>query len=252
MKKEVFLKLCMLAALAACSNGPIEIEEKSAPAANEAVKEIFENASKQDKSPKAEHEVLVLEILESDRYSYLRVAEGDDEYWVATIKGEYQQDQKYLYRDGLYKTDYYSTEFSRSFDRIYLVSDLRPKNQPKKASGSSIDKLVGIQQNQPISEADYEREGSIKIKDLIAQSEQYANKQVQITAKVVKVNPAIMDRNWLHLKDGSFNDFDLVATSQENVPAGHIVTLKGTLVLNRDFGAGYHYDLIIENASLVP
>ncbi len=237
----------------ACSNGPVKIEEQSTPAAKEAAQSIFEKPEQGNKSltTKTAHEVEVLEVLESDRYSYLRVAEDQDEYWIATIQGAYEEGESYLYSDGLYKTDYFSTEFNRSFDRIYLVSGLRAKTA-RKPGNSSIDKLVGIEQSKPISEEDYDRLGSIKIKDLIANSEKYANKEVQITAKVVKVNPAIMDRNWLHLKDGSFDDFDLVATSQEGVPAGHIVTLKGTLVLNRDFGAGYSYDLIIENATLVP
>ena len=254
MKKEKLLSLLLLSSIVACSNGPVKIEEQSSPDAEKAAQSIFEKSSEKSErstASKAVHQIEVLEILESDRYSYLRVTEGEDEYWIATIQGSYELGESYLYSDGLYKTDYFSTEFNRSFDRIYLVSDLRAKNAPKQGS-SSIDKLVGIEQSKPVSEADYEREGSIKIKDLIANSEKYANKEIQITAKVVKVNPAIMDRNWLHLKDGTFDDFDLVATSQEGVPAGHIVTLKGTLVLDRDFGAGYRYDLIIENATLVP
>ncbi|PTM05393.1 MAG: hypothetical protein DA405_04140 [Bacteroidetes bacterium] len=252
MKKEKLLSLLLVSGMMACSNGPLKIEEQNSPEAEQAAQSIFEKpGSNKANSNKAEHQVKALEILESDRYSYLRVSEGEDEYWIATIKGSFAEGETYIYGDGLYKTDYFSTEFNRSFDRIYLVSDLRAKNAPA-AGASSIDKLVGIQQSSPISETDYDREGSIKIKDLLANSEKYANKEVQITAKVVKVNPAIMDRNWLHLKDGSFDDFDLVATSMEGVPAGHIVTIKGTLVLDRDFGAGYHYDLIIENATLVP
>ncbi len=252
MKKEKLLSLLLVSGMMACSSGPVKIEEQGSPEAEQAAQSIFEKPGTNAKSSnKAEHQVKVLEILESDRYSYLRVSEAEDEYWIATIKGSFAEGENYIYGDGLYKTDYFSTEFNRSFDRIYLVSDLRAKNAPK-AGASSIDKLVVIQQSSPVSEADYNREGSIKIKDLLANSDKYANKEVQITAKVVKVNPAIMDRNWLHLKDGSFDDFDLVATSLEGVPAGHIVTIKGTLVLDRDFGAGYHYDLIIENATLVP
>ena len=248
------MSLLLLSGMLACSNGPVKIEEQSSPEAEKAAQSIFEKSGASNSAAsttKAEHQVKALEILESDRYSYLRVLEGEDEYWIATIKGSYVEGESYIYGDGLYKTDYFSTEFNRSFERIYLVSDLRAKNAPKQGA-SSIDKLVGIEQSSPLSEADYERVGSIKIKDLVANSDKYANKEIQITAQVVKVNPAIMDRNWLHLKDGTFDDFDLVATSLEGVPAGHIVTIKGTLVLDRDFGAGYHYDLIIENATLVP
>jgi len=61
-----------------------------------------------------------------------------------------------------------------------------------------------------------------------------------------------MDRHWLHLQDGSFDSFDLVATSETVIPVGHIVNIKATLRKDKDFGAGYSYDLILENAELIP
>ena len=245
------MNFILVAAMIACSNGSEKIEETMTPEAEKAVQSIFDNSAVKGSASKEEHRVVINEILESDSYSYVKVNEGEDEYWIATIKGSYTLDESYTYSNGLYKTDYFSTEFNRSFDRIYLVSNLKPVNSAKPAA-SSVNELVDIEPKSPISAADYEREGSVKIKDLIANAEKYANKQIQITAKVVKVNSAIMNRNWLHLKDGSFDDFDLVATTQEGIPSGDIVTIRGMLVLNRDFGAGYSYDLIVENAILVP
>ena len=60
-----------------------------------------------------------------------------------------------------------------------------------------------------------------------------------------------MDRNWLHIQDGSQNDFDLVVTSNSFVPEGSKITIRAVVSLNRDFGAGYKYDLILENGALV-
>jgi hypothetical protein len=53
-----------------------------------------------------------------------------------------------------------------------------------------------------------------------------------------------MNRNWIHLKDGSMDDYDLVVTSNEDVPVGSKVTIQADVVLNKDFGAGYKYELI--------
>jgi hypothetical protein len=61
-----------------------------------------------------------------------------------------------------------------------------------------------------------------------------------------------MDRNWIHIKDGSKDDYDLVITSDVFVPEGSVVTMKAQVSLNKDFGAGYKYDLILENGILVP
>ncbi|MCP4978199.1 MAG: hypothetical protein GY931_18780, partial [Maribacter sp.] len=79
----------------------------------------------------------------------------------------------------------------------------------------------------------------------------YEGHTIQLSGKCVKVNPNIMDRNWIHLQDGSKNDFDLVITSNTFVPEGSAITIRGTVVLNKDFGAGYKYDLILENGTLV-
>ena len=57
-----------------------------------------------------------------------------------------------------------------------------------------------------------------------------------------------MERNWYHIQDGTLNGYDLVFTSAEEFPVGHVVTIKGILSTNKDFGAGYKYEMIIENA----
>ena len=67
----------------------------------------------------------------------------------------------------------------------------------------------------------------------------------------MKVNPNIMNRNWIHIKDGTKDDFDLVITSDKFVPEGSVVTMKAVVTLNKDFGAGYKYDLILENGTIV-
>jgi len=63
----------------------------------------------------------------------------------------------------------------------------------------------------------------------------------------------IMNRNWIHLQDGSTKDdkLDLTITTTENVPLGAIVAFEGKISLNKDFGAGYKYEIIMEDAQLL-
>jgi hypothetical protein len=65
--------------------------------------------------------------------------------------------------------------------------------------------------------------------------------------------PEIMNKNWIHLQDGtSFNGFnDITITSLEKVKVDEIVSLKGKVVLNKDLGSGYKYDILIEDATVV-
>ena len=64
----------------------------------------------------------------------------------------------------------------------------------------------------------------------------------------------IMSRNWIHLQDGSMKDkaIDLTVTTTDNIALGSIVALEGVIALNKDFGAGYKYDIIMEEAKLIP
>ena len=81
-------------------------------------------------------------------------------------------------------------------------------------------------------------------------------KTVVVRGKVVKVSKGIMGKNWVHLRDGSGDPAkgtnDLVATTQDLPKVGDVVTAKGTLYKDKDFGAGYKYQVIVEEATVKP
>ena len=79
-----------------------------------------------------------------------------------------------------------------------------------------------------------------------------AGKTISAKGKVVKVNDGIMGRNFLHIQDGTGDakSNDLVVTSKQTAKIGDQVTISGVVVLNKDFGSGYSYPLLIEEASI--
>lgn len=81
-----------------------------------------------------------------------------------------------------------------------------------------------------------------------------AGKLVRVQGKVVKVNNGIMGRNFLHVQDGTGDQTsnDLTVTSKQTAAVGDQVTVTGRVVLNKDFGAGYAYPLLVEEASITP
>lgn len=92
----------------------------------------------------------------------------------------------------------------------------------------------------------------ITLSELIANKEKYDGQTVIVKGQCVKVNNNIMNRNWIHLQDESLQkDMDLTATTAENFQVGDVVTLQGKIALNKDFGAGYEYEIIMEDARLV-
>jgi hypothetical protein len=92
------------------------------------------------------------------------------------------------------------------------------------------------------------------IEALFAQKDRLSGQRVQITGKVVKVNNGIMGKNFLHIQDGTgaAGANDLTVTTQDVVRVGDHVVVTGVVTINRDFGAGYSYPLILEEAAVAP
>jgi hypothetical protein len=96
-------------------------------------------------------------------------------------------------------------------------------------------------------------EGCIKIADLLAGKKDYEGKTIKIKGSVTKFNPEIMGKNWIHIQDGTEFEgaFDLTITTDKVVAVGDIVTFEGKIILNKDFGYGYFYNILMEDGQPV-
>jgi hypothetical protein len=194
----------------------------------------YVESSNSDSLRSDSYKVKALEVLQTSKYSYLKVeGEGDDlrvgePYWIATLKNDFNVGEEYLYTGRLLKKDFESKEFNRMFDKIYLVSFI------EKANGLILSKST--------------IEDIVTIAELVASPLSFTGKKVRVRGQVVKVNDAIMERNWIHLVDGSADDYDFVITSNVSVPLGHAMAFEGVITTNKDFGAGYKYELLMEDA----
>ena len=206
------------------------------------------------------HQVVVNEILPTPKYIYLNVTEGDESFWIATAKQEVEVGQKIFYKGGLLKTNFESKEYNRVFDKVYLVSKIVTAGHGvqginKNSSTISSDKKTKSNDETKSDKTNAPRNitknGSIKISEIIANPKNYEGKIIQVSGECEKVNYNIMGKNWIHLKDGSKDEYDFVITSEVQIPEGHVVTMKGKVYLDKDFGAGYRYDIIIEEGEIV-
>lgn len=95
---------------------------------------------------------------------------------------------------------------------------------------------------------------SYSVGECFEQGKELNSKTVRVRGKIMKISRMIMGKNWLHLQDGTGNPLknqhDLVVTTTEDAAEGTVVTVEGTLSAERDFGAGYKYDVIVENAKV--
>lgn len=196
------------------------------------------------------HKVEVVEILQTQSYTYLNVKENDSLRWLAMPKTEAEVGELYYYQGGNEMVDFRSTSLDRTFESILFLggvvkvpsADDNEQKSTAKDSGSATKLDIKVE---PL-------EDGITIDELFQNKEKYEGKSVKIKAKVTQLNESIMGRNWLHLQDGTdYNgNFDLVATSQMIASADQIVIVEGVVVLNKDFGYGYFYDLLLENCKI--
>lgn len=251
---NIFLALALVTfTLVSCNNEPKKISENNAAVSTEELNKKLQNKLGEEAKQVADdiHKVTVVETLPATSYAYLKVEENGEEYWIATGKKEIKVGEKYLFQGGLPQANFESKELGRTFDKLILVTNLvkdkhgAPSQTTAAAEGHEVNKSPSMDVE------DIVVEGSTRIADLVANPAKYEGKTVQISGKCTKVNKAIMSLNWIHLKDGSKNDFDMIVTTDELVEVGEIVTMEAKVVLNKDFGAGYKYDLILQEGKVI-
>jgi hypothetical protein len=255
-KANIFIAILAACSMAACDSGPKVVESVSDTADQSAMgagggsvlDEI--TADQQQAAPSnQQHKGSVNEVLHTDKYTYLNVEENGENYWIAASQMDVQKGETVYFTGGLLKKNFQSREFNRVFETLYLVSNIQKEPGGNEAGNGMPGQGSGHASVEPPKDVK-PAEGAIKISELLANKQKYAGKTVKLTGKCVKINPNIMGRNWIHLQDGSANNYDLTVTTSENIPLGHVVTIEGTVALDKDFGAGYKYDIIIEGAGL--
>lgn len=200
---------------------------------------------------KNSHKITVKEVLNANDYTYILVTESEKEFWIAIPKTDVKVGKTYTYEGGMEMKKFESKDLKRTFDSVYFVEGLTDPNPPAETkTATTVPKVTSSTQ---FSKGITLAKGGISIFDLYYTKDKLAGKTVILTGKVVKFMPEIMNKNWIHLQDGtSLNGLnDITITSLSNVKVDEIVTLKGKVVLNKDLGSGYKYDVLIEDAVLV-
>lgn len=198
------------------------------------------------------HKATAEEVIQTSNYSYVRISENGNENWIAITRQDVEKGKSYYYIPGIEMSNFVSKELKRTFPSILFVDKF--SDQPIVAKITVADSAKGKQaavakEGIKVDPA----KGGITIAELYANKDKYAGKTVKIRGEVVKYNSQIMNTNWVHIQDGTNNDgsFDLTITTNDETKVGDVVTFEGTVALKKDFGAGYYYEVIVENAKLL-
>lgn len=217
----------------------------------------------------------VLERVDAPPYSYLKLATGSGEVWAAVPQTATATGTEVGVANPMPMKDFESKTLNRKFDVVYFGTLAGEAGAPAApaAPGAMAPAPAGAPTESPAQMAAQHQAAAagpddVKIAkvakaggpegrtvaELFAQRAALKEKKVAVKGQVVKFSPGIMGKNWIHLRDGSGShekkDNDVTVTTQDDVKVGDVVTVRGTVRLERDFGAGYAYPVIIEEAKV--
>ncbi len=217
---------------------------------------LFTGCKKEEKNiqplPAGYHAAKVLEHFNASNYTYLRVEENDKEYWMAVPQLPVEVDEMVYYSKSMEMKNFHSESLKRDFPSILFVQDISktiaPANQNPMGDNPHVKGITLQKEEISIEPA----AGGKTVAQILDQKETLNGKAVSVKGKVTKFNGGILDKNWIHIQDGTNTngEFDLLVTSKDVAQVGDIIIVKGKVALNKDFGAGYSYKILIEDASV--
>jgi len=201
------------------------------------------------------HQVKAEEVLQTSAYTYVRVSADGRDYWIAVTKMDVKTGETYFWSKGAEMRDFTSKELRRTFRNIYFIEDFSAEPITVATDEPAAPAMGQTGKKPPVEHQGIKvpkLEGGVTIAELYANRKSYEGKTVKIRAEVVKFSSSIMKRNWVHLQDGTKdgNNFDLTVTTKDSVTVPDIVIFEGKVSLNKDFSAGYFYEVILEDAKL--
>jgi hypothetical protein len=179
----------------------------------------------------------VVETMDSGGYTYVLIDTGSGEVWAAAPPVSVNPGDTVSFDGSMPMTGYHSPTLDRAFDQIYFTGAIELDVPQAESSDKEIAKA----------------EGGVTVAEVFARSTDLVGTEIAIRGEVVKYNAQILGTNWLHIQDGTGAEGtnDLTVTTNATAAVGDIVLVRGVLASDRDFGAGYVYDLIVEEAQVI-
>jgi ribosomal protein S17 len=211
----------------------------------------------------------VVDTMNASNYTYVQVDNGKEKIWAAAPQFDVKKGDKVNVPEGMPMKDYKSEALKRTFDTVYFVGAIGKGDQMPAAAGEQMG-AAAPQSGQPMPEGLHPKVDASQaakdanvtfsgikkaektVADVFAGQAALSGKEVSIRGKVVKFNAMIMGKNWIHLQDGSgaTGTNDLTITTDTDAKVGDTVLVQGKVTLNKDFGMGYKYGVIIEDAKV--
>jgi len=206
----------------------------------------------------------VLETMNAGGYTYVFIDAGGDKRWVAGRELAVEVGDVVQASKGMAMSQFESKSLNRTFDVVYFADTVENLSTPAKPASQPASTSSAMPAGHPSFDDTAESaaadttvsalEPGKNVAYVHANKDALADQQISLRGTVVKYNGGIMGKNFFHIQDGSGNaadgSNDLTVTSTTTTAVGETVVLTGNIILNKDFGAGYSFGILMEDASI--
>ena len=239
-------------AAAGLAAGLLLLQAGCADPGQEPVADIDENPALAAPVPAGMTRGKVLETVDSGGYTYVLVETSEAPIWAAGPQTVVKVGDIVEISQGMPMQQFQSETLNRTFDVLYFVGSIANLTAPNVAAPAPTQASDSQPAVTDVSVA--ELEPGKNIAWVYANKEALANEAISLRGKVVKYNSNIMGWNFIHIQDGSGDaaarNGDLTVTSKATTAVGETVVIAGTVILDKDFGAGYLFPVLVEDASI--
>lgn len=187
---------------------------------------------------------VVAETINAAGYTYARVEVEGQSLWAAGPTTAMAVGDTITFSTQIPMQNFHSTAMNRDFPVLYFVDGFNTGGTPAAAASAPAAPAPSVE----VVAID-KVEGGYTIAEALAQKIELAGKPIKVRGKVTKFTGGIMGKNWIHIVDGSSAE-DLIVTTSGTTAMGAVIVAEGALSLDRDFGYGYHYAVLMEDASV--
>ena len=221
---------------------------------------IFNSAYADQKSTKENQQTTsniirgkVTDIIKASVYTYVEVDTGKKKIWAAGPVTPLKVGDMISFSTGMLMKNFHSKSMKRDFPAIYFVNSFNAGNMNSKNKHAT----------RALPQSHYKKKHVVKtvkginkvkggntIAEINVGKQKLQGKTIRVRGQVTKFTPNVMGKNWIHIRDSSTLD-DLTVITKSTAAIDDVVILEGKLELDKDYGYGYVYPVIMEDAKIV-
>lgn len=194
----------------------------------------------------------VVAVINTTGYTYAQVDNGNKKVWAVTTTTPVKKGDVITFSTAMPMENFRSDSLNRTFPMVYFgngfVMGKADPTQPIQGTGVQHCGVQVSASSKPV-QGIREVKGGNTIAELYTDRQKLAGKTVRVRGKVTKFTAGAMGRNWLHIMDSS-GPQDLTVTTSGKAAVDNVVVVKGKLALDRNYGFGYVYPVIVEQATI--